>query len=179
MSVDGKDLKTLVYANATDYVAPELESQSVKQTSAAKRPPIQFSSPSAFVVSVGERFKSIWTRRFLFSFLAGQIVCACILVILSTTSRWPLPLTPQPLFSSNMHYRYECHHYVSDRQQLGPSNNTKRILVSSLNVARSSTTECLSLDSYFTLFITYTPYTMYKCKRPPLLCHLHANDSTC
>jgi len=112
MSVDGKDL------NALDYVAPELESQSGKQPSAAKRPPIRFSSPSAFVVSVGERFKSIWTRRFLFSFLAGQIVSICITATNVTTTsltdnNWALPTTQNVFF-------------------------------------------------YFTLFITYTPYTMYR-----------------
>ncbi|KAE9401082.1 DUF914-domain-containing protein [Gymnopus androsaceus JB14] len=106
------------YAATADYVVPDLESQTVNETGAAKRPPIQFSSPGAFFISVGERFKSIWTRRFFFSFLAGQVVSICITATNVTTTsltdnNWALPTTQNVFF-------------------------------------------------YFTLFITYTPYTMYK-----------------
>ncbi|KAG0709269.1 DUF914-domain-containing protein [Suillus ampliporus] len=82
------------------------------------RPPIDYSSPSAFRSSAWARWKSIWTRRFIFSLLAGQVVSLCITVTNVTTTElvsrnWSLPTT-QTWFL------------------------------------------------YFSLFIVYTPYTMYK-----------------
>ncbi|KIK60364.1 hypothetical protein GYMLUDRAFT_43666 [Collybiopsis luxurians FD-317 M1] len=102
-------------SKASDYAAPELESQPFPES---KRPPIQFSSPSAFFNSVGDRIRSVLTRRFLFSLLAGQIVSICITCTNVTTTElttrnWALPTT-QTVFL------------------------------------------------YFSLFIIYTPYTMYK-----------------
>ncbi|PPQ65495.1 hypothetical protein CVT26_000135 [Gymnopilus dilepis] len=81
-------------------------------------PPIVFSSPSAFVSSFAARWKSIWTRSFILSLLAGQVVSLCITCTNVTTTElvnrgWTLSTT-QGFFT------------------------------------------------YFSLFIIYTPYTMYK-----------------
>jgi len=51
-----------------------------------RRPPIDYSSPDAFFRSVGARWKSIWTRRFILSFIAGQIVSLCITCTNVTTA---------------------------------------------------------------------------------------------
>lgn len=83
------------------------------------RPPIVYSSFSAFVGSVLARWKSLWTRRFLFALLAGQVVSFCITATNVTTQElninhgWVLPTT-QTWFL------------------------------------------------YFTLFVVYTPYTIYQ-----------------
>lgn len=82
------------------------------------RPPIDYSSLPAFTSSSWARWKSIWTRRFILSLLAGQVVSLCITVTNVTTTElvsrnWSLPTT-QTWFL------------------------------------------------YFSLFIIYTPYTMYK-----------------
>ncbi|KAG8866910.1 hypothetical protein FRC20_007190 [Serendipita sp. 405] len=42
------------------------------------RPPIEYDSLSVFLASVGRRFKSLWTRRFILSILAGQLLSFCI-----------------------------------------------------------------------------------------------------
>ncbi|KAG1881265.1 hypothetical protein F4604DRAFT_1879751 [Suillus subluteus] len=58
------------------------------------RPPINYSSPAAFTSSSWARWKSIWTRRFTLSLLAGQVtnVTTTELVsrnwTLSTTQTW-------------------------------------------------------------------------------------------
>jgi hypothetical protein len=62
------------------------------------RPPIDYSSAGAFGRSVGARFRSIWTRRFALSLLAGQVVSLCITCTnVSTTElvsrNWSLPTT--------------------------------------------------------------------------------------
>ncbi|KAJ7245111.1 DUF914-domain-containing protein [Mycena haematopus] len=85
---------------------------------AAVRPPIEYTSVSAFFGSSGRRFTSLWTRRFTLSLLAGQLVSLCITCTNVTTTElvnrnWALPTT-QNLFL------------------------------------------------YFTLFVVYTPYTMYR-----------------
>lgn len=82
------------------------------------RPPIVYSSLAAFTSSSWARWKSIWTRRFILSLLAGQVVSLCITVTNVTTTElvsrnWSLPTT-QTWFL------------------------------------------------YFSLFIIYTPYTIYK-----------------
>ncbi|KAJ6581379.1 solute carrier family 35 member SLC35F1/F2/F6 [Mycena capillaripes] len=83
-----------------------------------QRPPIEYTSVSAFLGSSARRFKSLWTRRFTLSLLAGQLVSLCITCTNVTTTElvnrnWALPTT-QTLFL------------------------------------------------YFSLFVVYTPYTMYK-----------------
>ncbi|KAJ6518680.1 DUF914-domain-containing protein [Mycena sanguinolenta] len=82
------------------------------------RPPIEYTSLSAFLSSSGRRFKSLWTRRFTLSLLAGQLVSLCITCTNVTTTElvsrnWALPTT-QNVFL------------------------------------------------YFSLFMVYTPYTMYR-----------------
>jgi len=62
------------------------------------RPPIEYSSVWAFSSSVKNRFVSIWTRRFVLSLLAGQIVSLCITCTSVTTTElfnrnWALPTT--------------------------------------------------------------------------------------
>ena len=62
------------------------------------RPPIDYSSPSALARSTWNRFKSVWTRRFTLSVLAGQVVSFCITSTNVTTTElvernWSLPTT--------------------------------------------------------------------------------------
>jgi len=84
----------------------------------SKRPPIVYSSLGAFIVSFGQRWKSVWTRRFAFAMLCGQIVSLCITCTNVTTT------------------------------ELVNRNWTL------------STTQTLFL--YFSLFVIYTPYTIYQ-----------------
>jgi len=84
----------------------------------APRPPIDYSSLSTFRKSCWARFTSLWTRRFVLSLLAGQVVSLCITCTNVTTTElvnrnWALPTT-QTFFL------------------------------------------------YFSLFATYTPYTIYQ-----------------
>jgi len=81
-------------------------------------PPIVFSSPREFATSFTARWKSVWTRSFILSLIAGQVVSLCITCTNVTTTElvnrgWTLSTT-QGFFT------------------------------------------------YFSLFITYTPYTIYK-----------------
>jgi len=83
-----------------------------------QRPPIDYSSFGGFFSSSWARFKSIWTRRFVLSLLAGQVVSLCVTCTNVTTTElvsrnWVLPTT-QTFFL------------------------------------------------YFSLFIIYTPYTIYQ-----------------
>ncbi|TFL02085.1 DUF914-domain-containing protein [Pterulicium gracile] len=62
------------------------------------RPPLDYTSTPAFLSSVGRRFKSLWTRRFVLSLLAGQAVALCITCTNVTTTElvsrgWALPTT--------------------------------------------------------------------------------------
>jgi solute carrier family 35 protein F1/2 len=63
-----------------------------------KRPPIVYSSPGAFIKSFGQRWKSVWTRRFALSLLSGQVVSLCITCTSVTTTElvirnWTIPTT--------------------------------------------------------------------------------------
>src|SRR5262245_39835936 len=49
------------------------------------RPPIVYTSLGAFVHSFWRRFKSLWTKRFTLSLLAGQVVSLCITCTTVTT----------------------------------------------------------------------------------------------
>lgn len=87
-----------------DFVDDQLVSElgADEQPQQSQRPPIVYTSPSAFVQSVGRRFSSIWTRRFALSLLAGQVVSLCITCTNVTTTElvnrgWDLPTT-QSLF---------------------------------------------------------------------------------
>jgi len=89
----------------------------VQETKLA-RPPLVYSSPKAFAKSFSARWKSLWTRTFVLSLLAGQVVSLCITCTNVTTTElvtrgWTLSTT-QGFFT------------------------------------------------YFTLFIVYTPYTIYQ-----------------
>lgn len=82
------------------------------------RPPIVYDSPGNFFRSVGIRFKSLWTRRFILSLLAGQVLSLCI----TSTSVMTTELTMRGF--------------------------------------NLPTTQNLFL--YCSLFLVYTPYTIYK-----------------
>lgn len=62
------------------------------------RPPIDYSSFGAWARSFWARWKSLWTKRFIFSIIAGQVVSLCITVTNVTTTEliernWSLPST--------------------------------------------------------------------------------------
>lgn len=70
----------------------------VLSSTVPRRPPIEYSSLTAFSQSFGARFRSIFTRRFVMSLLAGQVVSLCITCTNVTTSElvarnWALPTT--------------------------------------------------------------------------------------
>lgn len=63
-----------------------------------RRPSLDTSSPGAFLRSFSQRFRSLWTKRFVFSLLAGQVVSLCITCTNVTTTElvkrnWALPTT--------------------------------------------------------------------------------------
>ncbi|KAJ7672645.1 solute carrier family 35 member SLC35F1/F2/F6 [Mycena rosella] len=83
---------------------PEFESPELRYNApiSAQRPPIEYTSVSAFFGSSARRFKSLWTRRFTLSLLAGQLVSLCITCTNVTTTElvnrnWTLSTT-QSLF---------------------------------------------------------------------------------
>ncbi|KAH7914847.1 hypothetical protein BJ138DRAFT_1143091 [Hygrophoropsis aurantiaca] len=91
---------------------------SILDEHALVRPNIDYTSFGTFRSTLWMRWKSIWTRRFILSLLAGQVVSLCITVTNVTTTElvsrnWSLPTT-QTWFL------------------------------------------------YFSLFVVYTPYTIYK-----------------
>ncbi|RDX54274.1 DUF914-domain-containing protein [Polyporus arcularius HHB13444] len=103
---------------AYDEGAADVQSLGGSQQPRSVRPPLDYSSPGAFLASVWRRFASIWTKRFVWSLLAGQVVSLCITCTNVTTTElvgrnWALPTT-QTFFL------------------------------------------------YFSLFVIYTPYTIYK-----------------
>ena len=64
----------------------------------SSRPPIVFNSPGAFARSFAARWRSVWTRRFILSLLAGQVVSLCITCTNVTTTElvirgWTLSTT--------------------------------------------------------------------------------------
>jgi len=66
------------------------------------RPKVRFDSPSVFFKTFWARFLSIWSKRFIISLLAGQLVSLCITCTTVTTTElvsrdWALPTT-QTLF---------------------------------------------------------------------------------
>ncbi|KAF8630616.1 hypothetical protein AX15_002771 [Amanita polypyramis BW_CC] len=52
----------------------------------ARRPAVDYSSPTAFFKTLGARWKSVWTRRFILSLLSGQVVSLCITCTNVTTT---------------------------------------------------------------------------------------------
>ncbi|EKM81801.1 hypothetical protein AGABI1DRAFT_54807 [Agaricus bisporus var. burnettii JB137-S8] len=68
------------------------------QPQSPARPPIEYTSLSAFATSFGRRWKSIWTKRFILSLLAGQVLSLCITCTNVTTTElvsrgWTLSTT--------------------------------------------------------------------------------------
>ncbi|KAG6370394.1 hypothetical protein JVT61DRAFT_12115 [Boletus reticuloceps] len=63
------------------------------------RPPIDYSSFDTFTHTVWARWRSLWTKRFIFSLVAGQVVSLCITVTTNVTTtelvsrNWSLPTT--------------------------------------------------------------------------------------
>ena len=62
------------------------------------RPPLDYTSFFGFCNSLWRRFCSIWTKRFILSLLAGQLVSLCITCTNVTTTElvdrnWSLPTT--------------------------------------------------------------------------------------
>ena len=62
------------------------------------RPPIVYTSIPAFGRSLRARFASVWTRRFVISLFAGQLLALCITCTNVTTTElvnrnWALPTT--------------------------------------------------------------------------------------
>ncbi|KAF8318755.1 DUF914-domain-containing protein [Clavulina sp. PMI_390] len=65
---------------------------------AEERPPVDYSSMGAFFTSSWARFKSLWTKRFTYALLAGQLVSLCITCTNVTTTEltmrgWAIPTT--------------------------------------------------------------------------------------
>ncbi|KAF8630676.1 hypothetical protein AX15_002820 [Amanita polypyramis BW_CC] len=83
-----------------------------------RRPPIDYSSPHAFFRSLFARWRSIWTKRFILSLLAGQVVSWCITCTTVSTTELVNRGLSLPTMQNNF--------------------------------------------LYFSLFLVYTPYTMYK-----------------
>lgn len=72
-------------ASIDEKLEPSLKG-SAEASSPPPRPAIDWSSPSAFFSSFGARWRSVWTRRFVFSLLAGQLVSLCITCTNVTTT---------------------------------------------------------------------------------------------
>ena len=92
-SSDRKSTKSL-----SDTVLAAPSPESLPSYTPPARPPIDYSSPRAFCGSLWRRFASLWTRRFVLSLLAGQVVSLCITCTNVTTTElvgrnWSLPTT--------------------------------------------------------------------------------------
>ncbi|EIN06096.1 DUF914-domain-containing protein [Punctularia strigosozonata HHB-11173 SS5] len=98
-----EDVKTpLDKRSLSDEGPPEYNSlpneQGATATAPRERPPIVYDSIPDFFASVWRRFASLWTRRFVLSLLAGQVVSLCITCTNVTTTElvsrnWSLPTT--------------------------------------------------------------------------------------
>jgi Solute carrier family 35 len=79
--------------SSSEEYAPQLPNDQI-----VARPPIDYSSIDAFFHSTWRRFLSLWTRRFVLSLSAGQLVSLCITCTNVTTQEltngnWQLPTT--------------------------------------------------------------------------------------
>ena len=111
---------------------------------AAWRPETRFSSVGALCRGSWQRFAGIWTRHFILSLLAGQIVSLCITCTsvateALTSHNWALPTT-QTLFLCPPFLLRMPVNCLSDR----------------------------CVHRYTSLFVVYTPYTIYQCMLPIL-----------
>lgn len=82
--MDSSDKKTAGPEGASFAASPELLYDA--STAAEHRPPIEYTSVGAFLGSSARRFRSLWTRRFTLSLLAGQLVSLCITCTNVTTT---------------------------------------------------------------------------------------------
>jgi solute carrier family 35 protein F1/2 len=76
----------------------ELHSGVEEDFKVSKRPQIVYSSPRAFARSFAARWQSLWTRQFILSLIAGQVVSLCITCTNVTTTElvsrgWTLSTT--------------------------------------------------------------------------------------
>jgi hypothetical protein len=90
---------SLVPRKLEDGVGPV---PAIRLTMEGARPMVRFDSLSGFLKSLWARFASIWTKRFVLSLLAGQLVSLCVTCTDVTTTElvsrgWALPTT-QTLF---------------------------------------------------------------------------------
>lgn len=84
-----------------DYIDDSIDAQPTlvsQEVVVDPRPPLDYTSLRAFVSSLRVRFVSIWTKRFVLSLLAGQLVSLCITCTNVTTTElvdrnWSLPTT--------------------------------------------------------------------------------------
>jgi hypothetical protein len=81
-----------------DWASIDANNAQPEPADSAARPPVVYNSPQAFVSSLWRRFRSLWTRRFTLSLLAGQVVSLCITCTTVTTTElvsrnWSLPTT--------------------------------------------------------------------------------------
>jgi solute carrier family 35 protein F1/2 len=93
-SNDGPQDLTKSFSDRGSIAAAEV----VVEIQTPARPPVVYSSPMAFARSFAARWKSIWTRRFILSLLAGQVASLCITCTNVTTTElvkrgWTLSTT--------------------------------------------------------------------------------------
>ena len=82
----------------THTLEDEVDSTTRSVSVEVARPKVLFSSPSVFLKSLWTRFASIWTKRFILSLLAGQLVALCVTCTDVMTTElvdrgWALPTT--------------------------------------------------------------------------------------
>ncbi|PSR76136.1 hypothetical protein PHLCEN_2v8634 [Hermanssonia centrifuga] len=80
----------------SDYIDETVEVPESLETT--ERPPIDYASFSSFTRSLWRRFVSLWTKRFIWSLIAGQVVSLCITCTNVATPElgmrnWALPTT--------------------------------------------------------------------------------------
>jgi hypothetical protein len=106
-SNDGTQDAKKSFSDRGSIAAAEIQPET--QAPAPSRPPVVYSSPKAFAISFAARWKSIWTRRFILSLLAGQVASLCITCTNVTTTElvnrgWTLSTT-QGIFLYVIHSR--------------------------------------------------------------------------
>src|SRR4051794_428059 len=90
-SIESESKKDTVWDKPEVVVQPPVAAVSA-------RPPIEYTSLPAFVKSVKRRFVSLWTKRFILSLLAGQVVsfaitCTSVATTELVMRNWALPTT--------------------------------------------------------------------------------------
>jgi len=77
-SIEKASIGGVPHDELADPQDPALHDTSPAVVHSAIRPKIEYSSAGAFLRSFGRRFASLWTRRFIISLLAGQLLSLCI-----------------------------------------------------------------------------------------------------